>query len=511
MRDGSQTRGVSLTLLDKIRILQKLDELGIDVVEGGWPGSNPKDSEFFRVLKKIRLTNSEIAAFGSTRRKGTKASKDPSLNAIVEADVPIAVIFGKSWKLHVTDVLNCSPEENLEMVIETIEYLKEHGMRVIFDAEHFFDGYKDDHSYALKVIESAESAGASTVVLCDTNGGSLMDEVRNAVRAARRRVRCSIGIHTHNDAGLAVANTLVAVSEGARHVQGTMIGLGERCGNADLCQVIPTLALKMGYKVLKGETMEKLRLLTSTARFVADVLNVRLNDNHPYVGRNAFAHKAGVHVDAMLKNPRTYEHIDPSLIGNERTISVSELAGKSTVEYLFSKLNVNPDKDVVVNVLSEIKSLEAKGYHLESADGTVNLLLLKALGKYSPFFEVKAWNVDVSGDEKVNARSNIFIEVDGEVLSEGDEGVGPVHALDNALRKALLKKFPSLEGVRLSDYKVAVVDSIEGTAAAVRVFVEFSSGDERWCTTSVSRNIIEASLNAISDGYRYWLSRQKTM
>ncbi|MCS7142304.1 MAG: citramalate synthase [Aigarchaeota archaeon] len=510
LRDGAQTRGVSLTLLDKIRIVQKLDELGIDIIEGGWPGSNPKDSEFFKVVKNLGLSSSRIAAFGSTRRKGIRARDDPSLTSIVETDVPIAVIFGKSWPLHVREVLNCTLEENLDMVAESVEFLRDHGIEVIFDAEHFFDGYKQDPGYTLKVIRVAEEAGASTVTLCDTNGGSLMEEVREATRAASNSLKCRIGIHTHNDAGLAVANTLVAVSVGARHIQGTMIGLGERCGNADLSQLIPTLALKMGYSLLGARLEERLKLLTPTARFISDVVNVRLADNWPYVGRNAFAHKAGVHIDAMLKNPRTYEHIDPALIGNERRISISELAGRSTIQYMISKMGYSDlERGVITKILDEVKRLEARGYHLESADGTVELLIMRNLGVATRHFSVLNWTVEVQGSEQTKAASRVTIEVNGEVLTEEGIGVGPVHALDNALRNALLKKFPSLEDTKLADYRVTVVDSVEGTAAAVRVFVEFVSTDKRWCTTSVSRNIIDASLNALVDGYTYKLIQEK--
>ncbi|MDW8186544.1 MAG: citramalate synthase [Nitrososphaerota archaeon] len=507
LRDGAQTRGITFSLRDKLRVLEKLDELGVDVVEAGWPGSNPKDAEFFKIVRSLDLKNSRVAAFGSTRKKGMKADQDPSLRAIVESDVPVAVIFGKSWTLHVTEVLRCSLEENLSMAIETVEYLREHGMEVIFDAEHFFDGWKASREYAIGVLRAAIEGGARTVTLCDTNGGSMPWEVEAAVRDVVRELPAThLGIHTHNDAGCGVANTLVAVQSGVRHVQGTLLGTGERCGNADLCQVLPNLALKMGFSVLKGR-IEKLRDLTRISGFVADLLNLRISDNHPYVGRNAFAHKAGVHVDAVLKLKRAYEHIDPAMVGNERNFSVSELSGRSTVRYVSSKAGLVLRDDQISEALEEVKRLESQGYHLEGAEATVELLLMKTAGRLMEGFRVVEWSVDVKGSESVTARASVEIEVDGRVYRASGEGVGPVHALDNAVRRALLSCFPKLEGVRLTDYKVSVVDGVDGTAAAVRVFIEFSDDESIWRTTSVSRNIIDASLVALSDGYRYALNR----
>ena len=417
-----------------------------------------------------------------------------------------AVIFGKSWLLHVREVLRCTDEENLDMITDTIEYLRGHGMEVIFDAEHFYDGFKDSPKYALSVVRSAYEAGARVVVLCDTNGGTLPSELSRITRRVREEIGCPLGIHTHNDSGVAVANTLAAVEEGARHVQGTINGLGERCGNADLCQVIPNLALKMGFRVLGGDGVGRLKLLTQTARLVAELSNRELSPYHPFVGRHAFAHKGGVHIDAMLKHPRTYEHIDPALVGNERIISISELSGRSALQYQAQKLGLSLDKNELTRALEEIKKLESLGYHLEPADATVSLILLHSIGVRPDFFKIRTWWVEVFDIGRQMAKAIVSLDVNGEAVTEIGEGVGPVHALDEAIRKALLRKFPELKDTHLVNYKVAVIDSGDGTAAAVRVFVEFMSGEKRWATTAVSRNILEASLKAVTDGYTYNLA-----
>jgi len=505
LRDGAQTVGVTFTLHDKLSIAQKLDDLGVDLIEGGWPGSNPKDVEFFRAAKDLSLTSSRIVAFGSTRRKTIPPDKDPSLNAILKADVSVAAIFGKSWLLHVEDVLRSSAEQNLELVSDTVQYLKAHGVDVIFDAEHFFDGYKDSPEYALSVVRKAHESGAAVVVLCDTNGGTLTTELRRIVETVKETVGCPLGIHAHDDCGVAVANSLAAVEVGVRHVQGTFNGLGERCGNADLSQVIPNLSLKLGFRVLKGNGPQALRKLTGVASYIAELANMPLSPRHPYVGRNAFAHKGGVHIDAMLKNTRSYEHIDPMLVGNERTVSVSELAGRSALLYHAQKIGLQLSKDDVSHALEQVKTLEAEGYHLESADATLSLLVLRSIGREPSFFGVRTWWVEALDVGKVISRAVVSLDVGGETVTEVAEGVGPVHALDGAIRAALSKKFPELSDTRLVNYKVTVVDSSSATAAAVRVFVEFSSGKQQWATTSVSRNIVEASLKAIIDGYKYWL------
>ncbi|GBC72107.1 (R)-citramalate synthase [Candidatus Calditenuaceae archaeon HR02] len=505
LRDGAQTRGVSLSLRDKLRIAEKLDELGIDIIEAGWPGANPKDSEFYKAVKSISLTHSKLAVFGSTKHKNSKVDQDPMLKSLVEADVPYAVVFGKSWLLHVREVLRATPEENLRMIGETVNYLKDHGIKVIFDAEHFFDGWKDSPSYALAVLRAASEAGAETLVLCDTNGGTLPSQLFDIVKKVGSEIKAPLGIHAHNDAGCATANSLAAVEAGVRHVQGTFIGLGERCGNADLAQIIPALRLKMGFKVLKDGDVERLKKLTEVARFIASVTGFHLAPNHPYVGRNAFAHKGGVHIDAIIKHPRTYEHIDPSLVGNERVLSISEQAGRSALMDLARRMGLNLSKDELRAATEEVKRMEAFGYHLEPAEATVILLILKHIGMYRELFQVKNWWVESVNIGRKISRAIVTISVNGDIVTAMGEGVGPVHALDEAVRSGISSRFPALKDVSLTDYKVYVVDSKEGTAAYVRVFTEFTWREKSWITTSVSNNIIEASLSAIIDGYRYLL------
>ncbi|MEM4304195.1 MAG: citramalate synthase [Candidatus Caldarchaeum sp.] len=503
LRDGAQTRGVTFTLHDKLRIAEKLDEVGIDIIEGGWPGSNPKDVEFFKAVKKLSLSNSRVGAFGSTRRVGLRPSQDQSVNAILDADVDTAIIFGKSWALHVKEVLRCSLEENLEMVTDTLEYLREHGLDIIFDAEHFFDGYAESPDYAVEVLRHAKEAGASTIVLCDTNGGTLPHRLAEVVRNVRRGVEGPLGIHAHNDCGVAVANSLVAVVEGVRHVQGTMIGLGERCGNADLTQIIPNLVLKMGYRVLK--TPDGLKKLKNTAYYVAEVAGMPLSPGYPFFGVNAFAHKGGVHIDAILKNPRTYEHVDPSLLGMDRALSVSELAGRSALVNHAAKLGITLTKEQASSILEEVKKLEAVGYHFEPADATLSLLVLKSVGVDVERLRVRTWWVEVLEAGNLTSRAVVSMDIDGEAVTTTGEGVGPVHALDVAIRAAILKKYPNLQATQLANYKVSVIDTRDATAAAVRVFIEFADDGNRWATTGVSRNIVEASLKAIIDGYSYKL------
>jgi len=456
-------------------------------------------------LKNITLVNSELAVFGSTRRKNFDIDHDPVLQPLISSDVKYAVIFGKSWILHVREVLKTTPEENLNMVSETIEYLRSHGMEVLFDAEHFFDGWKESREYALAVLRAAVEAGARTIVLCDTNGGALPSEVLSIVREVRSIFSVPLGIHTHNDAGCAVANSLVAVEAGARHVQGTFIGLGERCGNADLAQIIPALRLKMGYTVLKDGDPDRLKKLTEVARLISGITGFHISPNHPYIGRNAFAHKAGVHIDAIIKHPRTYEHIDPDAVGNERVLSISELGGRASIMDLARRVGLNLSKEELTSVTEAVKRMEAEGYHLEPAEATVTLLILKHHGMYKEFFEVKNWWVESVNIGKKISRAIVTIAVNGDIVTALGEGVGPVHALDEALRNGVSARFPALKDVNLSDYKVYVVDSKDGTAAFIRVFTEFTWRDKSWVTTHVSNNIIEASLSAIIDGYRYLL------
>ncbi len=491
-----------------MRVAQLLDDLGIDIIEAGWPGSNPKDSEVFRALKEAGLSRAKVAAFGSTRRKDIRVEQDGSLNAIVEADVPVAVIFGKSWTLHVTEVLRCSLEENLNMVSESVEYLVDHGLEVVFDAEHFFDGYKESPEYALAVLRSAVEGGAGTVVLCDTNGGTLPYEVERIVGEVKREIGdlVRLGVHAHNDSGCAVANSLVAVREGVRHVQGTMIGLGERCGNADLTQIIPTLVLKMGFGCLGNDSKDKLRRLREVALTVSELTGFPVLPNHPYIGSNAFAHKAGVHIDAVLKTPRAYEHVDPSSVGNWRSFSVSELAGRSAILEVARGLGLSLSKEEAGRVLEEVKRLEAEGNHLEGAEATVALVLLRALGILKEPFRLISWSVETGYDGRsLSSMATVTVSVGGSIVSSSGHGVGPVHALDVALRRALVSRFRELEGIRLSNYKVSVVDSVDGTSAAVRVYTEFQRGQRIWSTTALSRNVVDASVKALVDGYLYAL------
>ncbi|MGQ9469602.1 MAG: citramalate synthase [Nitrososphaerales archaeon] len=509
LRDGAQTYGVSFSLQDKLSIAQRLDDLGVRYIEGGWPGSNPKDIEFFKAIRKISLRNSEIVAFGSTRKKEVLPSKDSMLNILLETEVKTAVIFGKAWDLHVNDVLNTTLDENLRMVEDSIEYLKNHGLNVIFDAEHFFDGFKSNYEYALKVVKKAEEAGAQVIVLCDTNGGTLTSDIQSIVNRARTELKAPIGIHCHNDSGLATANTLMAVLAGANHVQGTINGLGERCGNADLCQVLPALHFKMGLRALINDKPlgEQLKDLSALSKYVYELTNLPPNPYQPYVGKNAFAHKGGVHIDAMLKQSKAYEHIDPSLVGNRRELSISELSGRASVVHMASRLGIKLDKqsDLVDKVLNEIKHMEAQGYHIEDADATVHLIFLKAMGYNLNPFQVQLWRVSTMKNSSKFTSGEVMVKVGDEVLHEASVGVGPVHALDQALRKALLKCFPQLKNVDLINYKVTVVDSARGTASMVRVFIEFKDNNLQWATTALSDNIIEASAMGLIDGYVYRL------
>jgi 2-isopropylmalate synthase len=507
LRDGAQTSGVTFTLQDKLSVTKRLDELGVTYIEGGWPGSNPKDINYFKEVKRLKLRQSEVVAFGSTRKGNVSCEKDSNLQALLDSDVKTAVIFGKTWKLHVARVLKISDEENLDCIAESISYLKRNGLEVIFDAEHFFDGYKDDREYALKVLSTAEAAGSKTVVLCDTNGGTLTHEVASIVQSAASVLSKPFGIHTHNDSGVAVANTLVAVVNGARHVQGTINGLGERCGNADLVQVIPGLEIKLGLKALEGRDGEGLKLLSSVSDYVCDVLNMPINPYKPYVGSKAFAHKGGVHVDAMVKENRAYEHMDPSLVGNRRQLLVSELAGRAAVinEALRLGLKLQKQHESVSKTLDQIKELESRGQFLESADASVHMMLYRNLGITTSFFELLHWATIANKENVDRTEGQVIVSSGGEIAYAQATGVGPVHALDLSLRKALVSKFPSLSKTTLTNYKVTVVDSGRGTASMVRVLIEFGNGGKRWATTAASDNILDASAQALTEGYNYSL------
>ncbi len=511
LRDGAQARGISFDLQAKIRIALELDKVGVHFIEAGWPGSNPKDELFFKEIKRYELQNAEIVAFTSTRRKGMKASEDPILQKVLDADTKWVTVFGKSWDLHVTDVLRTTLEENLNMVYDTIKYLKENGRNVIFDAEHFFDGFKANKEYALQVLKTAEEAGADRIVLADTNGGSLPHEVYEIVSEVREHVKKPLGLHMHNDSGCAVANTLMGVLAGASHVHGTINGIGERTGNADLCVLIPNLELKMKIKALKNP--EGLKMLKRLSKLVYELAGLQPNPYQPYVGDNAFAHKAGVHVDAVLKNPKAYEHVPPESVGNVRKVTVSELSGAANlVSWAKQELGLVLDKKdpAVRRALKRIKELESRGYSFDNATASALLILLEELGIRPKFFEVEDWRVISEGGLEKETKSWSVVKVsNGEAHVEAAEGVGPVEAIDKALRKALEKLAPEASNVRLIDYRVHLPKASKHTESDVRVEITFTDGKSFWTTTSVSRNIIEASLEALLQGIEYHLLKER--
>lgn len=506
LRDGTQGEGVSLSVEDKLKIAQKLDELGVHYIEGGWPGSNHKDIEFFEKAKDLPLKNARITAFGSTRRKGIKAEQDANLNKILESGVKVATIFGKSWDFQVTTALETTLEENLAMIQDSVRYLKQHGLEVIYDAEHFFDGYKENSEYALATLEHAQKGGADWIVLCDTNGGSMPHEIGEIVRAVKDKISVDIGIHAHNDCELGVANSLAAVQAGARQVQGTINGFGERCGNANLVSVIPNLQLKLGYEVVSEE---QLKSLSNVARFVSEIANVNMPVNQPFVGSAAFAHKGGIHVSAIRKHPRTYEHIEPELVGNKQRVLVSELAGQSNVLFKAQELNldIQLDSEVAREAIQKIKQLEHEGYQFEGADASLELLLREATGNLEEVFTVESYKIIVerSADSKSVSEAIVKLKIGEERVFTAAEGNGPVNALDNALRKALEQYYPSITDMHLADYKVRVIDEKNATAAKVRVLIESSDRKNSWSTVGVSENVIEASWQALVDSMRYAL------
>ncbi len=507
LRDGTQAEDIAFSVEDKLRIAKALDELGIHYIEGGWPGSNPRDAEFFKALKKERFKNSVPVSFGSTRRPGKSASRDANLRELLKSGTPAVTIFGKSWKLHVSKALRVALSENLDMIFDSVAYLKKRVDTVFYDAEHFFDGYKDDPQYALKTIEAARDAGADCIVLCDTNGGTLPHEVAEIVREVGRSIDAPLGIHAHNDSDTAVASSIMAVMEGARHVQGTINGFGERCGNANLCSIIPALKLKLGIDVLTDEQLKRLR---GTSRFIYELANLPHDKHQPYVGDSAFAHKGGIHVSAVLKSPETYEHIRPELVGNHQRVLVSDLSGRSNIVYKAMEYGVDIEsrEDVIRKVLKDLKMLEHEGFQYEGAEASFELLIQKALRKRKRFFKLHGFRVI---DEKKEERelpfseATIKLEVGGEVEHTAAEGVGPVNALDRALRKALERFYPSLRDVKLLDFKVRVLAAEEGTAAKVRVLVESGDSTDRWGTVGVSENVIEASWQALVDSLEYKL------
>ncbi len=508
LRDGNQAIGISLSLSDKLRIAEKLNELGIHYIEGGWPNStNTVDTEFY--IKAVSLNlQAKIAAFGSTRRPGSEASEDLFLLNLVKTGAPVATIFGKSWDLHVTKVIGTSLEENLDMIGESILFLKKHFDEVFFDAEHFFDGYKANPDYALQTLEIAQQAGADCVVLCDTNGGMLPDEVISLYNKVNKKITVQVGVHMHNDSGCADANSCVAVVAGASQVQGTFNGLGERCGNANLCTIIPNLQLKRGFKLLSEQ---QLALITSTSVFIDEIANVIPNVRLPYVGEAAFSHKAGAHADGVRKVRQSFEHVAPESIGNVRQFVVSDQAGTSTMLEKLSSIYPGIDKKHpdVKNLLLKIKKMEAEGYQFEAADGSFELLAGKVLDHFQEPFQVKGFRVIEEKRDNGEVFSEATIKIqEGELLEHtAAEGEGPVNALDNALRKALVKFYPSLKSVRLDDFKVRVLDGRDGTESKVRVLIESSDGISRWGTVGVSTNIIEASWIALIDSLKYKLMK----
>lgn len=507
LRDGMQAEGVSFSLEDKLAIAKCLDELGLNYIEGGYPGSNTKEMQFFQEVAKLGLENSRITAFGSTHRADTKVGDDASLGAILACGTKVATIVGKTWDMHVTDVLGCSLDENLKLCAESVQYLKKKSIETIFDAEHFYDAYKHNPEYAIKVLAAAAQAGADALVLCDTNGGSLPEAVHEITKAVCKEFgRITVGIHTHNDTDCATANSLAAVGAGARHVQGTINGLGERCGNANLCVVIPNLALKLGFDVLNPE---KIRTLTEVSHFVFEIGNLTPVMNMPYVGDSAFAHKAGLHVNALRKNKRTYEHVNPELVGNERRFLISELSGRSNVLARLEKAKIIQDRKLARQILARVQDLENQGYQFEAADASFELLVKKIMGTYKPAFELVKYHVTVeqrsTGD--IITEATVKLKVDGVTEHVVGEGAGPVNALDAALRKSLEIFYPNIKDVHLFDYKVRVVNARAGTAAKVRVIIESRDKNSTWGTVGVSENIIEASWQALVDSVEYKLQK----
>ncbi len=516
LRDGAQGENISFTVEDKIAITRRLDDLGIHYIEGGWPGSNPRDILFFEEAKKLNLKTARLTAFGSTRKANLKPSEDPNLKSLLKSETPAVAIFGKTWDLHVEKIIETTFEENLAMIKDSVKYLKNQGREVIYDAEHFFDGYKNNPQYAVDTLLTAANAGADFIVLCDTNGGVLPFEIELIIaelkkRFASQRLSIRLGIHTHNDSGLAVANSISAVHQGAVMVQGTINGYGERCGNADLTSIIPILKIKMGRTCISDQ---KLTNLKKISRFVSETANLVPLNSRPFVGKSAFAHKGGIHVNAIMKEPRAYEHMDPQLVGNNRRVLVSDLAGKSTVEYKAKELGVELGLNGFDGrkIVEQIKQLEMEGYQYDVADGSLKILMQKYTEQFRPFFDLRSFRVTIEKDQDLpcTAQATIKIIVDGQEEITAAEGKGPVSALDNALRKALEKFFPFIDHMRLVDFKVRVMDGRDGTEAKVRVFIASRDNEEIWNTIGVSTDIIEASWHALKDSFHYMISKKES-
>ncbi|MBI3313617.1 MAG: citramalate synthase [Candidatus Omnitrophica bacterium] len=506
LRDGTQAEGISLSIHDKILIAQRLDQFGLHYIEGGWPGSNPKDLAFFKDIKKAGIKRAKIVAFGSTRRAHTKVSEDPQVKALLEAGTKTVTIFGKSWDFHVTEVFKTSLKENLLMIYETVSYLKSKKLEVIYDAEHFFDGFKENPEYAIKTLQQAARAGANNLTLCDTNGGTLPHEIRRAILRVKRSLKTPLGIHCHNDGELGVANSIQAVGEGCVLVQGTINGYGERCGNANLMSILPLLQIKMGAKCFPAS---KLKELTQLSHYVAEICNMPLLNNQPFTGRSAFAHKGGVHINAMMKNSKTYEHMDPKLIGNHRRFLVSELGGKTNIMLKAKELQLELGKESpeTRKILAEIQRLESEGYQFEAAEASFELLVQRMMGKSKKFFDLKSARIlqENIGDGSSKVTAVVRAEVKGKQYTAEEDGDGPVNALDKALRKSLETVYPAVKEMHLTDYKVRVVNSSEGTAAKVRVFIESQDKENTWTTVGVDKNVIEASWKALIEAIEYKL------
>ena len=506
LRDGAQSEGVSFSVADKLKICEMLDSIGVSFIEGGWPGANPKDMEFFKKIKDLKLKNSTIVAFGSTRRAKSRAGSDLILKGLLSAGTKYVTIFGKSWDLHVKDVLNVDLNENLKMISDSVKFLKSKGKVVFYDAEHFFDGYKGSKDYALKTLKAAEDAGASRIVLCDTNGGTITSQVFEIVEEVKEAIKTPLGIHAHNDTDMAVANSIAAVQAGCVQVHGTVNGYGERCGNANIISIIANLKLKLGIPCVSDLA---LRDLTEAARFVAEISNMKLQDNQPFVGNSAFAHKAGVHVNAVLKNEKTYEHVDPSRVGNHRRLLISELSGKSTIIKKAQDMDLDLGRDAKKSraILKVLQELESRGYHFEAAEASLELLIKRVMKKFKDFFDLEDFRVIMEKRKggKVASEATIKLRVGSELEHTASLGDGPVNALDSALRKALKKFYPRLAEMHLTDYKVRVLDEKEGTAARVRVLIQSQDKADSWWTIGVSENIIEASWFALVDSIEYKL------
>ena len=513
LRDGTQGEGVNLSVDDKMHIATRLDEFGINIIEGGWPGSNPRDKEFFKRAKtELKLKQASIAAFGSTARFLKSVTTDTNLNDLLKAETNIVVIFGKTWAFHSQHGMGLATDENAELILRSVEFLVKAGRRVIFDAEHFYDGYKDSSEFALKMIQAATEGGADTIVLCDTNGGSLPQDITTATKHISEQFETQVGIHVHNDGGLAVANTLAAINAGATHVQGTINGVGERCGNVSLGSVIPNLILKMKRDTLSHVSLEN---LTSLTHYIYEIMNLHADDKAPFVGKSAFAHKGGIHVSAVMKNSEMYEHINPKTVGNQQRVLVSDLSGQSNINYKAAELNIPIIKDnsLLRKLVQKIKKLEHEGYQFEGAEASLELMMQEALGKFTPYFEVIDSRINISYDQKGHRKADAMlkVKVNSEIEHTIADGNGPVNALSCALRKSLKRFYPQLELVKLTDYKVRVLDGQHGTKSKVRVLVESSDGENSWSTVGVSENIIEASWQALRDSLNYKLLKSQNI